>query len=48
MLLARGLTYLGWAAERPGQETSEFIAEQVVPLVLALAQDFLSQRAELV
>jgi Ser/Thr protein kinase RdoA (MazF antagonist) len=48
MLLARGLTYLGWAAERPGQETSEFIAEQVVPVVLALAQDFLSQRAELV
>jgi Ser/Thr protein kinase RdoA (MazF antagonist) len=48
MLLARGLTYLGWAAERPGEETSEFIAEQVVPVVLGLAQDYLAERTELV
>lgn len=48
MLLARGLTYLGWAAERPGEETSEWIAEQVVPVVLALAREYLAERAELV
>jgi Ser/Thr protein kinase RdoA (MazF antagonist) len=48
MLLARGLTYLGWAAGRPGEETAEFIAEQVVPVVLALAQDYLAERTELV
>jgi Ser/Thr protein kinase RdoA (MazF antagonist) len=48
MLLARGLTYLGWAAARPGEETSTFVAEDVAPLVLEMAQDFLSQRAETV
>ncbi|MGY1704759.1 phosphotransferase enzyme family protein [Geodermatophilus sp. SYSU D00697] len=48
VLLARGLTYLGWAARRRGEETAAFIAEHVAPVVLALAQDFLSQRAELV
>jgi Ser/Thr protein kinase RdoA (MazF antagonist) len=48
MLLARGLTYLGWAAARPGEETSAFVAEDVAPVVLHLAQDFLSQRAETV
>ena len=37
MLLARGTTYLGWAADRRGDETAEFIVEQVVPVVLGLA-----------
>ena len=45
MLLARGLTYLGWAAERPDEETSIFVAEAVAPLVLALARDFVTERA---
>jgi Ser/Thr protein kinase RdoA (MazF antagonist) len=45
MLLARGLTYLGWAAQRRGEETSAFVSEHVTPVVLALAQDFLSERA---
>ena len=37
-LFARGLTYLGWAASRPDNETSEFIASEVVPLVMQLAE----------
>lgn len=41
MLLARGLTYLGWAADRPGDETSEFIFEHVRPVVVDLAAEFL-------
>lgn len=36
-LLARGLTYLGWAATRPETETAEFIAAEVVPLVVEQA-----------
>ena len=48
MLLARGLTYLGWASERRGDETAEFIAEHVTPVVVALAREFLAERAELV
>ncbi|SDJ04229.1 Ser/Thr protein kinase RdoA involved in Cpx stress response, MazF antagonist [Actinokineospora alba] len=47
MLLARGLTYLGWAAERPGDPTSDFIAEHVRPFVVRLAQDYMGA-AELV
>ncbi|MEV6338766.1 phosphotransferase [Nocardia vinacea] len=44
MLLARGLTYLGWAADRPGDETSEFILEHIRPLVVDLADELLRQR----
>lgn len=42
LLLARGLTYLGWAAERRGDETAEFLVADVVPLVIDLAQRHLS------
>jgi Ser/Thr protein kinase RdoA (MazF antagonist) len=42
MLLARGLTYLAWAANRPGDETSNFILERVRPLVVQLATDFVA------
>jgi Ser/Thr protein kinase RdoA (MazF antagonist) len=45
MLLARGLTYLGWAAARPGDDTSTFIAQEVVPVVLSLGQQFLAEPA---
>ncbi|HWV47995.1 MAG TPA: phosphotransferase, partial [Microbacterium sp.] len=38
--LARGLTYLGWAAERAGDPASEFIGEAVAPLVLRAARAF--------
>lgn len=42
MLLARGMTYLGWAAERRGDEAAEYIVEHVVPLVLRLAENYTS------
>lgn len=42
-LLARGSTYLGWSAQRPGNEASGLIAETVVPLVVALAADYLAE-----
>ncbi|MFG2940324.1 phosphotransferase enzyme family protein [Streptomyces sp. NPDC048282] len=45
LLLARGLTYLGWAVDRPGDETSEFILEHVRPLVVELAEKFVTARA---
>ncbi|MGQ4600920.1 phosphotransferase [Nocardia sp. R6R-6] len=41
MLLARGLTYLGWAADRPGDETSDFVLEYIRPLVVDLAKELL-------
>lgn len=42
LILARGLTYLGWAGERRGDETAEFLVAKVRPLVLALARTHLS------
>lgn len=40
LLVARGLTYLAWAADRPGDETSDFILEHLRPLVVELAKEF--------
>ena len=37
-MLARGLTYLGWAAQRPGDPASEFISSTVVPWVVEIAE----------
>jgi Ser/Thr protein kinase RdoA (MazF antagonist) len=42
MLLARGLTYIAWAADRLGDETSEFVLEHVRPLVVELATEFVA------
>lgn len=42
MLLARGLTYLGWAADRRGDETSAFILEHLRPMVVDLAAQFIT------
>ncbi|MFT4229936.1 MAG: phosphotransferase [Microbacterium sp.] len=42
MILARGMTYLGWAAERRGDETAEFLAAEVRPFVLDLARRHLA------
>lgn len=39
-MLARGLTYLGWAAARPGDPASEFIAGNVAPWVASLAGSY--------
>lgn len=45
ILLARGLTYLGWAADRRGEEAAEFHAVTVLPQVVRLARELLAQRA---
>ncbi len=36
-LLARGFTYLGWAATRPETETAQFLIAEIVPLVVRMA-----------
>ena len=41
MLLARGLTYLGWAADRRGEPTAEWHATTVLPRVVQLARALL-------
>ncbi|MGO2112782.1 MAG: phosphotransferase, partial [Pseudoclavibacter sp.] len=38
LILARGTTYLGWAADRPGDETSEFIEAELLPVIVELAR----------
>ena len=45
MLLARGLTYLAWAADRLGDETSDFILEHVRPAVVELAANYINAAA---
>ncbi|WP_167758058.1 phosphotransferase [Microbacterium sp. dk485] len=42
LMLARGLTYLGWAADRPGDPASEFISEVVAPWVADIAETLTS------
>ncbi|MFT4051999.1 MAG: phosphotransferase [Microbacterium sp.] len=42
LILARGMTYLGWAAARRGDETAEFLAAQVRPFVIDLARRHLA------
>lgn len=42
ILLARGLTYLGWAADRRGETTAEWHASTVLPHVVSLARDLLA------
>lgn len=38
-LVARGYTYLGWAATRPETDTAAFLIAEIVPLVVRLAAD---------
>ena len=45
LLLGRGLTYLGWAAERQGDEEAEFIERKVVPVVMDLVEAHLAGAA---
>lgn len=40
LILARGLTYLGWAADRPDDETSDFLRLELLPGVLGLCRTF--------
>lgn len=39
-MLARGLTYLAWAGERPGDPASEFVSANVAPWVTDLASTY--------
>lgn len=45
ILLARGLTYLGWAADRRGEATPEWLATDVLPHVVGLARGLLATPA---
>lgn len=42
LIVARGMTYLGWAADRPADETSLFIRDQVLPAVEQMADTLIS------
>lgn len=44
-LIARGLTYLGWASTRPETEIASFIAEEVAPVVVHQARALVVERA---
>lgn len=39
ILLARGLTYLGWAADRRGEPTAEWHAKTVLPNIVRLSRE---------
>lgn len=40
LLITRALSYLGWAADRPGDPTSEYLLEVVAPPVVAAARHY--------
>ncbi|MCZ9880204.1 phosphotransferase enzyme family protein [Arthrobacter sp. B2a2-09] len=40
MLLARGLTYMGWASSRRGDDAAEFVVSHIVPMVLDMARSY--------
>ncbi|MFV0434708.1 MAG: phosphotransferase enzyme family protein [Leucobacter sp.] len=42
ILLARGLTYLGWAADRRGEPTAEWHATVVLPNIVRLSRELIS------
>lgn len=42
ILLARGLTYLGWASDRRGEPTAEWHAQTVLPHVVQLARELVA------
>ncbi|QIM16254.1 phosphotransferase [Leucobacter insecticola] len=42
MLLARALTYLGWAADRRGEDTPEWLVARVLPNTVRLAREFIA------
>lgn len=45
-LVARGFTYLGWAATRPETETAAFLRAEIVPLVVRLSAELEDLRGE--
>ncbi len=42
LLLARMLTYLGWAADRRGDEAAEFLRDDFMPHVISMARGYLT------
>ena len=42
ILLARGLTYLGWAADRRGEPTADWLAATVLPHVVQMARELIA------
>ncbi|MEV7648143.1 aminotransferase class III-fold pyridoxal phosphate-dependent enzyme [Arthrobacter sp. NPDC089319] len=46
-ILARGLTYLGWAADRPGDETSVFLQSEVLPVIVDLCREYIGAERQL-
>lgn len=42
IMFARGLTYLGWAADRRGDDTAEFVVSEFIPCVVELAHELLA------
>ncbi|MFC0582446.1 phosphotransferase enzyme family protein [Micrococcoides hystricis] len=42
LIVARGMTYLGWAADRPTDQTSAFLKAAVLPVVVRMAESLLS------
>lgn len=46
LLIARGLTYFGWAADRRGEPTAEFLIGEVLPHLVGLARTFLAGSAD--
>ncbi|QBE49760.1 phosphotransferase enzyme family protein [Leucobacter triazinivorans] len=42
ILLARGLTYLGWSADRRGEPTAEWHATTVLPHIVRLSRDLIA------
>lgn len=41
LVLARGLTYLGWAADRPEDETSAFLRAELLPVLVQMCRQFI-------
>lgn len=43
LLVARGYTYLGWAATRPETETAKFLIAEILPFVVRIAGELSSE-----
>ncbi|MFC7401018.1 phosphotransferase enzyme family protein [Citricoccus sp. GCM10030269] len=46
LVLARGLTYLGWAADRPNDETSAFLRAEVLPVLVQNCRAFVDAQPD--
>lgn len=46
LIVARGYTYLGWAATRPETDTAAFLVAEIMPLVVRLAAELEEQHRD--